>query len=104
MTAHEILRAAKAVGEERGWHQGHGDPNGSVCIMVALNIVATGSPRRAATVSCEHMRAMQAFAKCAGARDFTFISWWWDVASPVERERVLDRAIEVTASAEAAGR
>ena len=103
MTAHEILKAAKAVGEERGWYRGRGHPNGSVCIMVALNIVA-GSPRRPATDSCEHMKAMKAFAKCAGARDFTFISWWWDVASPAERERVLDRAIEVTDRAEAAVR
>ena len=65
MTAHEILKAAKAVGEERGWYRGRGDANGSVCIMVALNIVAD-SPRRPATDSFEHMEAMQAFAKCAG--------------------------------------
>ena len=103
MTAHEILKAAKAVGEERGWYQGRGHPSGSVCIMVALNTGA-GSARRPATDSREHMKAMKAFAKCAGARDFTFISWWWDMASPAERERVLDRAIQVTAPAEAAGR
>jgi hypothetical protein len=104
MTAHEILKAAKAVGEQRGWYRGRGDPNGSVCIMVALNIVATGSPRRPATYSCEHTTARQAFAKCAGTRDFTYVGFWWDVVSPAERERVLDLTIEITAPAEAARR
>ncbi|HZG48612.1 MAG TPA: hypothetical protein VEY90_03735 [Thermoleophilaceae bacterium] len=107
MTAHEILKAAQALGEERGWHEkGVVARDGvGVCIMGASNVVATGDPRkRPRRLAPEHMKALRALAKCAGARDFTFISWWWDVASPAERERVLDRAIEVTAPAEAAGR
>ena len=107
MTAHEILKAAKAVGEERGWHEkGVVDRDGmGVCIMGASNVVATGDPRkRPGRLASEQMKALRALANCAGARDFTFISWWWDVAPPAERERVLDRAIEITAPAEVAGR
>ncbi len=79
MTAHEILKAAKAVGEERGWHEkGVVDRDGmGVCIMGASNVVATGDPRRRPRrLAPEHMKALSALAKCAGARDFTFISWW----------------------------
>ena len=96
MTAYEILKAAKAIGEERGWHATSVvDRNGmGVCIMGALNVVATGDPCKRARRSSEHMKALSALASCAGVPDFTCISFWWDVASPAERELALDRAIE----------
>jgi hypothetical protein len=73
----------------------------AVCVMGAANVVATGIPnRRPDRLTPEHTEALDALAACAGARDFTFISWWWDVASPTERERVLDQAIEITAADE----
>jgi hypothetical protein len=103
MTAHEILRAMKAIGQERGWHEkGIADRNGmAVCIMGASNVVAAGDPyKRPRRLPPEHMKALRALAKCAAVRDFGFVSFWWDVASPAERERVLDRAIEATAPEE----
>lgn len=43
MTPAEMIREAKCVLFERGWHQGDSEaPDGSVCVRGALGVVADG--------------------------------------------------------------
>jgi hypothetical protein len=100
MTAHEILKGTKAVGQERGWYRRGGQNRDEVCIIGASNVAATGARWPPTRLDPEHKKALTVLADCAGARDDTFVGWWWQTASPAERERVLDRAIEISASDE----